>query len=190
MIRTRIEQVAQLPAVETGVPGRHRVASHLARRFHQICLGATAEVIEPAGITPGEFGLLAAVQDLPDLEQRSLARTLGIDPVSAGQMIDRLEGAGLLKRRVDPGDRRARLLSATPQGAALRERLRPAALEAQERIMAALTPAERQTLLDLLTRIVETNQCYARPGNGRRRPQRNVAASNTSDNASDGKRND
>lgn len=156
----------------TGVPARHRVPSHLARRFHQICLGATAEILEPAGLTPGEFGLLAAVQDLPDLEQRGLARALGIDAVSAGHMIDRLEAAGLLQRRVDPGDRRARLLSATSEGAALRERLRPAALEAQERIMAALTSEERHTFLDLLTRIVETNQSYARPGNGRRHPRR------------------
>jgi DNA-binding MarR family transcriptional regulator len=156
----------------TDIPARHRVPSHLARRFHQICLGASAEVLEPAGITPGEFGLLAAVQDMPNLEQRSLARALGIDAVSAGHMIDRLEGIGLLQRRVDPGDRRARLLSATPKGVALRERFRPAALDAQERIMAALTPEERQTFLHLLTRIVETNQIYARPGNGRRRPRR------------------
>lgn len=180
MVRAPHEHQVGAP-IETDVPTRHRVPSHLARRFHQICLGASAEVLEPAGITPGEFGLLAAVQDLPDLEQRRLARTLGIDAVSAGHMIDRLEGAGLLQRRVDPGDRRARLLSATPKGAALRERLRPAALEAQERIMAALTSEERQTFLDLLTRIVETNQSYARPGNGRRRPQRSRPVRNDDD---------
>ena len=151
---------------------RHRVAAHLARRFHQICVGAAAEVIEPAGITPGEYGLLAAVDDRPGLDQRQLAATLGIDAVSAGQMIDRLEAAGWIERQMDPRDRRVRLLGTTPEGTALRARLRPAALQAQERIMAVLSPDERTLFLDLLTRIVEANQAYARPGNGRRRPLR------------------
>ncbi|HEY4044449.1 MAG TPA: MarR family winged helix-turn-helix transcriptional regulator, partial [Rhodopila sp.] len=98
------------------VPPVHRVPAHLARRFHQICLGALAEVIAPAGITPGEYAVLVAIVDLPDLDQRQLAARLGIDPVSTGQMIDRLEDAGLVDRRVDPNDRRARRLSVTRSG--------------------------------------------------------------------------
>jgi len=54
--------------------------------------------------------------------------------------------------------------------------------------MAALTPAERQTFLDLLTRIIETNQSYARPGNGRRRPQRNLGAERNDDDTSEDSR--
>ena len=37
----------------------HRVPAHLARRFHQICLGAMSEFTVPAGLTPGEYGILA-----------------------------------------------------------------------------------------------------------------------------------
>jgi MarR family transcriptional regulator, temperature-dependent positive regulator of motility len=150
----------------------YRVPAHLARRFHQICLGAVAEAIEPAGITPGEYAVLVAIVDLPGLDQHRLAVSLGIDPVSAGQRIDRLEAMGLVDRRVHPSDRRARVLSASRRGIALRLRLRPLALAAQERIMAPLTAGERKLFLNFLTRIVEGNKSYARPGNGRRRPRR------------------
>ncbi len=160
----------------SAIPDRHRVPAHLARRLHQICLGVSAEVIEPAGLTPGEYGLLAAVDDGPELDQRRLAAALGIDVVSVGQMIDRLEAAGWVERRMDPRDRRVRLLTATAEGSALRARLRPAALQAQERIMSVLSDDEQALFLDLLTRIVEGNQSYARPGNGRRRPRRRVEA--------------
>jgi len=54
----------------------------------------------------------------------------------------------------------------------LRAKLRPVALRAQERIMSVLAHEEQVLFLDLLTRIVEGNQAYARPGNGRRKPRR------------------
>jgi DNA-binding MarR family transcriptional regulator len=150
----------------------HRVPAHLARRFHQICQGAVAEVIVPAGLVPGEYAILAAVIDLPGLDQRRLAERLGIDPASVGKMIDRLETAGMLERRVHPDDRRARLLGATRSGEKLRQRLKHTALAAQERLLAPLTVRERRLFLDFLTRLVEGNESYARPGNGRRPPRR------------------
>ncbi len=158
--------------IKNPVAPAHRVPAHLARRFHQICLGALAEVTVPADLNPAEYGILAAVIDWPGLDQRRLAERLGIDPASVGQMIDRLETAGLLERRVHPDDRRARLVSATRSGERVRQQLRPAALAAQERLLAPLTVRERRLFLDLLTRVVEGNESYARPGNGRRPPQR------------------
>ena len=87
-------------------------------------------------------------------------------------MIDRLETAGLLERRVHPDDRRARLFGATRSGEKLRQRLQHTALAAQERLLAPLTVRERRLFLDFLTRLVEGNESYARPGNGRRPPRR------------------
>jgi MarR family transcriptional regulator, temperature-dependent positive regulator of motility len=150
----------------------HRVPAHLARRFHQICQGAVAEVIVPAGLIPGEYAILVAVIDLPGLDQRRLAERLGIDPASVGKMIDRLETVGMLQRRVHPDDRRARLLGATPSGEKLRQQLQPSVLAAQKRLLASLAFRERRLFLDLLTRVVEGNESYARPGNGRRPPRR------------------
>jgi hypothetical protein len=49
----------------------YRVPAHLPRRFHQICLGAVAEVIGPTGITPSEYAVLVSIVDLPGLHQTS-----------------------------------------------------------------------------------------------------------------------
>ena len=94
----------------------HRVPAHLARRFHQICLGVTAEILAREELTPLIFGVMAAVLEEPGAGQRQLASRTGIDAVSFGQMIDFLEQKGLVKRELDPDDRRARRLYATRKG--------------------------------------------------------------------------
>ena len=65
----------------------------------------------------------------------------------------------------------ARRFSPHSQGVRLRRHLRPKVIAAQDQIMRTLSKSERDTLLELLTRVVEANQAYARPGNGRRTEQ-------------------
>ena len=154
------------------VPPGHRVPSFLAFRFHQLCLGIMAEVLAPEGLKWGEYGALTALDAEPGIDQQGLAARLGIDKVSAGQMVDRLEARGLASRSLHPSDRRARVLHLTPEGLALRRRLQPAALAAQDRILALLRPEERVLLVELLARVVEGHAAYARPGHGRSRPRR------------------
>ncbi|GAA0568647.1 hypothetical protein GCM10009416_03530 [Craurococcus roseus] len=154
------------------VPPGHRVPSFLAFRFHQLCLGIMAEVLAPEALKWGEYGALTALDAEPGVDQQGLAARLGIDKVSAGQMVDRLAARGLVSRDPHPTDRRARVLHLTPEGLALRRRLQPAALAAQDRILAPLRPEERVLLVELLARVVEGHAAYARPGNGRSRPRR------------------
>src|SRR5258707_12312116 len=92
---------------ENRVPRRHRVPAHLARRFHQVCLGITAEVTERADLTPVEFAVIAALAEIPDTDQGSLAARLGIDAVSTHHLIHRLAAAGHVERRANPQDPRA-----------------------------------------------------------------------------------
>ena len=160
------------PHVSPDVLPSHRVPAHLARRFNQICLGVTAEILDGEGLTPLLFGVLVAVLEEPGRGQKQVADSMGVDAVNFGQMIDELEGKGLVERKIDPNDRRARELYVTERGAAVRRRLSPGLLAAQERLLAPLSPDERTALLDMLVRVVEANDCYARPGNGRRKPQR------------------
>jgi len=152
------------------VPERHRVPAHLARRFHQVCLGITAEVTERAGLTPVEYAMITALEDAPAIDQGSLAARLGIDAVSAHHLVHHLAAAGYVERQVNPQDRRARLLHLTARGQALRDRLRADARDSQRRILAPLAPRERTRFIEMMTRLVEAHEAYARPGNGRRRP--------------------
>lgn len=169
---TKVADPPELEATHGSIEPGHRVPSFLARRFRQLCLGIMSEVLEPAGLKPVEYAALTMLDALPGLDQRGLASRLAIDPVSAHHLAQALERRGWVKQRQDPADRRSRSLHLTPEGLALRRRLQPAALAAQQRILAPLAPEERPVLIDLLTRAIEGNQTYARPGNGRRRPSR------------------
>jgi MarR family transcriptional regulator, temperature-dependent positive regulator of motility len=171
-LEPRFDSIETEKALGTPVPLSHRVPGHLARRFHQICLGVTAEILEREGLTPLIYAIMADLQERPGSGQRELASRLGIDPVSVGQMIDSLDAEGLVDKRVHPSDRRARVLRLTRRGAELRRRLRPSLLAAQERLLTPLSLAERKALLSMLARVIAANQSYARPGNGRRKTRR------------------
>src|SRR5262245_10751103 len=152
-----------------GVPVR-RTPISLARRFFQICTGASAEAIAGDGLTPLQLGVLAYLNPQtgePDIDQNGLAARLGIDRASTSALVDDLEAMGLVERRVNGADRRARLLRLTSRGEKVRARLHPASNTAQMKVFATLTPRERDLLLDLLVRVVESNSTLARPGAGR-----------------------
>jgi DNA-binding MarR family transcriptional regulator len=105
----------------------------------------------------------------PDIDQNGLAARLGIDRARVSQLLDEIDAMGLVDRRVNGADRRARLLRLTPRGERLRARLQPASIASQMRVFASLTPHERELLLDLLVRVVESNSNLARSGAGGRK---------------------
>jgi DNA-binding MarR family transcriptional regulator len=155
------------------VPLVRRIPIALARRFFQICNTAAAVSLADTELTPLQFAVMAYLNSdvgQPDIDQNSLAARLGIDRASASQLVDQLEAKGLLERRVNGHDRRARLLRLTARGEKLHRRVRPQAIAGQDRILADLSPAERELLIDLLVRIIASNWDLARPGAARRKP--------------------
>jgi DNA-binding MarR family transcriptional regulator len=153
-------------------PPVRRIPNALARRFFQICTTATAESVADADLAPLEFAVMAYVSrdaDEPDLDQSRLAGRLGIDRNNVGLLLERLETKGLLERRVNGRDRRARMMRLTARGERLWQRLAPIAAAGQRRILAVLAPADRERLLDLLVQVIEGNRAMARPGTGRRK---------------------
>jgi DNA-binding MarR family transcriptional regulator len=170
--RDASERPGPLLKFEREVPPVRRVPIALARRFIQICTSAAAEVTGEADLTPQEFAVLAYVnRDVgePNIDQSDLAERLGIDRAHTSLLMDRLETRGLLERRVNGEDRRARLVRLTPRGEKLHARLYPKGFAGQNRILEVLQPSERQVLLDLLVRVIEGNRHLARPGTGRRK---------------------
>ena len=163
------------PVPESRILPSHRVPSFLSYLLRQVCLGIMAEVLAPADLRPVEYATLTTLDAEPGIDQRELAARIACDKMSTSQLVERLEERGLINRHVDPTDRRARLLQLTPKGLALRRHLQPAALAAQDRILAPLRPEERPVLIDLIARVVEGHQVYARPGNGRRGPRKSAA---------------
>lgn len=152
----------------TNVAPYHRVPAHLGRLFHQLCQFLVAEAQATEGLVSPEYAALASLDEEPGLDQRRLGEAIGVDRNTIGIVVERLEKRGLLSRDVDQEDRRARILRLTPEGIALRRRLRPRMLAANARAIEALTEDEAKTLLALLHRAVEHHAMLISPGAERR----------------------
>jgi DNA-binding MarR family transcriptional regulator len=163
-----------------GVP-IHRAPPALARRFAQICTGVVAEALAHADLTPLQYAVLNYLITEPDIDQIGLAVRIGIDRTSVGQLVDQLEAKGLVERRVNGVDRRARLLRLTRAGEKLYRHVCPPKGRLSDPVLAPLAPAEREILLNLLVRVIEGNEAYARPGAGRRKASSRPSSSNKHD---------
>jgi len=160
----------QFTAIEDSIVPHH-VPYPLIRRLEQIFAWAVADML-PGEITetPAQYAAVAVLADFPGIDQRKLAALMGLDRTNVGQLIDQLEAKGLVERRINGADRRARELHLTSEGQAVRRRLRPKIVAAQARVLAPLAPAEQDMLIDLLIRVIRANEADARPGAGRRKP--------------------
>lgn len=67
------------------------------------------------GLTPGEAGVLVHLNRCGPIRQHLLAARLGLSGMTVTNYVDRLQKAGLVVRGEDPSDRRAKIVSLTPQ---------------------------------------------------------------------------
>ncbi|MCE2909318.1 MAG: MarR family winged helix-turn-helix transcriptional regulator [Betaproteobacteria bacterium] len=145
------------PAIDLdSLPGHH------IRRLHQIAVAVFLQELEPHGLTPVQYAALQAVANTPGTDQRSLARTIGLDTSTLGGVIDRLEARGLVQRNASPDDRRVRLLTLSRAGGELLAQAVPAMLRAQERMLEPLPARERAAFLRMLRTLVTANNELSR----------------------------
>lgn len=104
-------------------------------------------------ITPPQFGTLILIEANPGISQSAVAAALRFDRSTLVQIIDRLEGRGLVVRKASARDRRSHALELTPKGERLVAELKERVRAHEEAIAAALSADERRTLQDLLARI-------------------------------------
>ena len=93
---------------------RH-ATSRLARRLRQEA---------GSGLTPSQQAALATIGGRGPLSLGALADEEQITPPSATKLVDKLEAAGLVERRADPGDRRVAQVALTRQGRTTLDALR------------------------------------------------------------------
>ena len=105
-------------------------------------------------VTPGEFGLLAMVAANPGITPARLAAAVGLDKSTLSPALHRLADRGLIRRETLADDRRYQALSLSPEGEAAYAAMTPTIAEHESRIGAALTEAERETLMRLLRKMI------------------------------------
>jgi MarR family transcriptional regulator for hemolysin len=75
------------------------------------------------GITRAQWVVLARLDRFEGLKQSELAEMLDLQPISLTRLLDRLSESGLIERRSDPNDRRAKRLFLTAAARPLLEQL-------------------------------------------------------------------
>ena len=134
----------------------------LIRRMHQIHLALFAEECAPFDITAVQYSIMTVAAAQPKLDQARLAHEVGVDRATLANVVARLETKGLLRRAASHNDRRLKLVSLTPRGLALLEKMRAPVRRAHDRTIAALPPAERQVFTTLLAKLVDAQNSYGR----------------------------
>ena len=135
---------------------------HYIRRLQQIAVAIFLQETEAHGVTPIQYAALQAVHTAPGIDQRTLARAIGLDTSTIAGVVDRLEARGQMQRKVSPDDKRVRLLSLTHEGEALLDEVNPAMLRAQERILEPLPKRERAEFMRMLHVLVTANNELSR----------------------------
>ena len=123
----------------------HDVSRLLRRRFD-----GRARTI---GLTRAQWSVLAHLSRYEGINQTALADILEIEPITLVHQLDRLEAAGWIERRLDPQDRRVRLLYLTDRGRPILERMHELGAETRAEAVAGLSAAEHDALIDTLLRI-------------------------------------
>jgi MarR family transcriptional regulator, lower aerobic nicotinate degradation pathway regulator len=118
------------------------------------------------------YRLLAALQEFGPASQAMLGRRTSIDRSDVVAALNDLADRGLVRRSPDPGDRRRNIITITPAGTKHLQRLDRVLADVQDELLAPVSPAERRSLIRLLSRVLEhLDRRQLEPAGARRQRQ-------------------
>jgi MarR family transcriptional regulator, organic hydroperoxide resistance regulator len=130
----------------------------LLHRAAQSLRSATSEQAETHGLQLREYIILSALDLRPALTQIELGRALGLDKTTLMTGLDGLERQGLIVRRPDPHDRRARIPEITRAGSTVRAEVAKACAHAEAAALAGISNENARALRQMLVAIIGDDQ--------------------------------
>ncbi|MEU8422325.1 MarR family winged helix-turn-helix transcriptional regulator [Micromonospora sp. NPDC048835] len=121
---------------------------HLARRMRL----RSESVLAPLGLRPRHLVALTVLRAGGGTGQQALAAILEMDSTNIVGLLNDLEAEQLIERRRSPEDRRRHVVELTENGAKRLSEAECALASAEDEVLGALNPAERETLYELLSR--------------------------------------
>jgi len=122
--------------------------------------GSVEEALREAELPPLSWlNLLWALDQAPEgrLRMNELAAFLNVSRGGLTKLVDRLEGAGLIRREACPADRRGYHAVLLPTGADMLGRMWPVyEAELERHVAVSITDEEAQTIAAALTRAAES----------------------------------
>lgn len=148
MAQSTVSSTGPDPAGRSGLAGDAvRRIMHIASAIRHYQDLDIAEL----GLTPAAARALHELDPDRPLPARDLAEQLRCDRSNVTALVDKLEEAGLVERRVDPADRRQKTLVVTEAGRRVRSRVHQ--VMSDSRLLAGLTDEELATLRDLVFKV-------------------------------------
>lgn len=123
---------------------------YLIRRSKQMSTSVFIETCKDFAITPIQFAALTILRLRPGGDQSELGEIAALDPSTMGDVLQRLERRGLVRRREQA---QRRLCELTAQGSVLLDQVMPLVANAQRRLVSELTAREQAQLLRLLSKM-------------------------------------
>lgn len=133
----------------------------LIRRLHQIHVAIFLEECAEFNITPVQYSVLTALREA-ELDQKTLAGSIGIDRATTTEVLKRLESIGWLTRRKGSTDTRRRLAALTADGRELLEQMDSRAQRAHDRTVAPLKKGDRERFIRYMMQLVDASNEYGR----------------------------
>jgi DNA-binding MarR family transcriptional regulator len=137
---------------EDAAPGMAAITSLM--RAHQIALARVEATLKPLGVSFARYEVLMLLlfSKRGSLPMKLIASRLQVHPTSVTNAVDRLEAAGLVTRQADPDDRRALIITLTPEGRAVAEKA-TAALNTEVFSAPGLSGRDVEQLIGILGRL-------------------------------------
>jgi MarR family transcriptional regulator for hemolysin len=102
------------------------------------------------GMTRAQWAVLLQLERREGLHQSELAEALDLQPITLTRLVDRLCTNGLIERRADPNDRRAKQLYLTPAARPLIERILDHVEDLAETVLDGIEPKDIDLILTKL----------------------------------------
>jgi DNA-binding MarR family transcriptional regulator len=154
-VRSAVTEWPQIDPEVEGIVVRIGKADRLLER-------AAIASLAPVGLTFEEFKVLISLHN-GRRSHGALCRELLISTGAMTNRLDKLEGAGLVKRERDPGDRRGVLLELTSEGRVKLDAYIDLGAKHERELLGVLEPDEKRQLNDLLRKLLVSLQSELGP---------------------------
>jgi len=126
------------------------------------------------GITRAQWAVLVRLDRSEGLNQSELAEMLDLQPITLTRLLDKLSDSGLIERRPDPDDRRAKRLFLTGAARPLLEQLASLGESTMASALEGVTPEDVERMIfqlevvrENLRRLIHSRNAHAAGGERR-----------------------
>ena len=133
----------------------HREIAFLINDVGRLLRTYADQEVRRFGMTRAQWAVLSRLERSEGLKQAELAELLDLQPITLTRLIDRLCESGMIERRADPNDRRAKRLFLTPAAKPLMDRLDALGEELMATVLDGVEPAANDLMLAHLGSVKE-----------------------------------